>query len=79
VLVLGAGERASIIERRMKRRVDRQRFDLHGFVVMRGDSPTGIQKEKKLTLEGQRLADYIAAGSLSLWLRLYGLTLARER
>jgi sugar transferase (PEP-CTERM system associated) len=25
-----------------------------------GDSPTGIQKEKKLTLEGQRLADYIA-------------------
>lgn len=60
VLVLGAGERASIIERRMKRRVDRQRFDLHGFVVMRGDSPTGIQKEKKLTLEGQRLADYIA-------------------
>jgi len=36
VLVLGAGERASIIERRMKRRVDRQRFDLHGFVVMRG-------------------------------------------
>ena len=60
VLVLGAGERASIIERRMKRRVDRQRFDLHGFVVMRGDSPTGIQKEKKLTLEGQSLADYIA-------------------
>jgi len=59
VLVLGAGERAAIIERRMKRRVDRQRFNLHGFVVMRGDSESGIQKEKKLTLEGSTLADYI--------------------
>lgn len=59
VLVIGAGERASIIEKRMKRRVDRQRFNLHGFVVMRGDSPDGIQKEKKFTLEGENLAEYI--------------------
>ena len=31
VLVLGAGERASIIERRMRRKVDRHGFNLFGF------------------------------------------------
>lgn len=64
VLVIGAGERASIIEKRMKRRVDRKRFDLHGFVVMRGDSPNGIQKEKKFTLEGENLAAYILKNNI---------------
>lgn len=59
VLVIGSGKRAMIIEQRMKRRVDRQRFNLHGFVVMRGDSPHGIQKEKKFTLEGENLFNYI--------------------
>ena len=59
VLVIGAGKRASIIEQRMKRHVDRKRFNLHGFVVMRGDSPDGIQKERKFTLEGQNLSEYI--------------------
>jgi FlaA1/EpsC-like NDP-sugar epimerase len=38
VIVLGAGERASIIERRMRRDVDRQNFSVHGYVIMEGDS-----------------------------------------
>lgn len=59
VLVLGSGKRATIIEQRMKRRVDRQRFNLHGFVTMRGDSERGIQSEKKLTLEGASLISFI--------------------
>jgi sugar transferase (PEP-CTERM system associated) len=51
ILVLGAGERASIIERRMRRDVDRQNFSVHGYVIMDGDSEEGIKKETRITLE----------------------------
>lgn len=53
VLVLGAGERASIIEKRMRRDVDRQNFSLHGFVVMNGDSDNGkgITRETRIELD----------------------------
>lgn len=50
VLVIGSGERASIIENRMRRDVDRQAFHVHGFIVMQGDSDNGIQRETKITL-----------------------------
>ena len=52
VLVLGAGDRASIIEKRMRRDVDRQHFDLHGFVIMEGDSENGIKNENRIELDG---------------------------
>lgn len=52
VLVLGAGDRASIIERRMRRGVDRQGFILHGYIVMEGDSEDGIQDEPRIELNG---------------------------
>ena len=52
VLVLGAGERASIIEKRMRRDVDRQSFYMHGFINMRGDSDKGIENETRIDLEG---------------------------
>jgi sugar transferase (PEP-CTERM system associated) len=51
ILVLGAGERASIIERRMRRDVDRQNFSVHGYVIMDGDSEEGIKRETRITLE----------------------------
>lgn len=51
VLVLGAGERASIIERRMRRDVDRQDFTIHGFVVMPGDGTDGIKEETRIHLD----------------------------
>ena len=50
VLVLGAGNRSSIIEQRMRRGVDRQTFHVHGFVIMNGDSEQGIVNENKITL-----------------------------
>ncbi|MEZ5529316.1 MAG: TIGR03013 family PEP-CTERM/XrtA system glycosyltransferase [Porticoccaceae bacterium] len=59
VLVLGSGERASIIEKRMRRKVDRHGFILKGFVVMSGDSPDGIQKEKRITLEKGALLSFV--------------------
>lgn len=51
VLVLGAGERASIIEKRMRRDVDRQGFNIHGFIIMNGDIEDGIRHETKILLE----------------------------
>ena len=52
VLVLGAGERASIIERRMRRDVDRQNFSVHGYIIMNGDSEEGIKEETRIDLQG---------------------------
>ncbi|WP_448212529.1 TIGR03013 family XrtA/PEP-CTERM system glycosyltransferase [Colwellia sp. MEBiC06753] len=58
VLVLGAGERASIIERRMRRDVDRQAFKVHAYVQMQGDDETGITRETKILLDGS-LVNYV--------------------
>jgi sugar transferase (PEP-CTERM system associated) len=58
VIVLGAGERASIIERRMRRDVDRQNFSVHGYIIMEGDSEEGIKEETRITLEGS-LVNYV--------------------
>jgi sugar transferase (PEP-CTERM system associated) len=58
VLVLGAGERASIIERRMRRDVDRQNFSVHGYIIMEGDSEEGIKEETRISLEGS-LVNYV--------------------
>ena len=47
IIVLGAGERASIIEKRMRRDVDRIGFDLVGFIPIAGDNrEDGIRREK---------------------------------
>ncbi len=51
ILVIGAGERASIIEQRMRRDVDRQNFHVHGFVVMNGDTEDGIVNENRIILK----------------------------
>ncbi|WP_100643192.1 TIGR03013 family XrtA/PEP-CTERM system glycosyltransferase [Alteromonas facilis] len=47
IIVLGAGERASIIEKRMRRDVDRLGFELVGFIPIPGDNrEEGIVNEK---------------------------------
>jgi len=51
VLIIGAGQRASIIEKRMRRDVDRQAFKVLGFVVMDGDDEDGIKRETRINLE----------------------------
>lgn len=46
-LIVGAGERASIIEKRMRRDVDRIGFELIGFIPVPGDNrEDGIKTEK---------------------------------
>lgn len=65
VLVIGAGERASIIERRMRRAVDRQNFKLAGFVAVEGDSlEKGIKKEKLVTLDLNDIQAYVLENSI---------------
>jgi sugar transferase (PEP-CTERM system associated) len=50
VLVLGSGERAAIIEKRMRRNVDRRYFELVGFVKIAGDKEGFIPDEKLAAL-----------------------------
>lgn len=58
VLVLGAGKRSSIIERRMRRDVDRRGFSLHGFVAMNGDEVGEIEKGPVIQLQ-ESLLPYV--------------------
>jgi sugar transferase (PEP-CTERM system associated) len=47
IIIIGAGHRASIIEKRMRREVDRFGFELLGFIPIIGDNrDEGIQNEK---------------------------------
>ncbi len=47
IVILGAGERSAIIEKRMRRDVDRIGFELVGFIPIPGDNrEDGIKKEK---------------------------------
>ncbi|WP_371195034.1 TIGR03013 family XrtA/PEP-CTERM system glycosyltransferase [Glaciecola sp. SC05] len=52
LLVLGAGVRASVIEKRMRRDVDRADFDLVGFIPVAGDDKQeGIKNEKRIDID----------------------------
>lgn len=59
VLILGSGERASIIERRMRRNVDKRNFEIHGFVWIEGDQPGHIPDSKTIHFDYKNtLYDY---------------------
>jgi sugar transferase (PEP-CTERM system associated) len=51
ILILGAGERASIIERRMRRNVDRRDFEIVGYVRIEGDKLAAIQPQNQLDID----------------------------
>ena len=53
VLILGSGERASIIEKRMRRTVDRRNFEILGFVRIDGDKTEALTSEKIIDLNVQ--------------------------
>lgn len=60
VLILGSGERASIIEKRMRRQVDRHGFELVGMMIMPGDADGKVRSEKKLAIAPGALASFVA-------------------
>lgn len=49
VLVIGAGERASLIEQRLRRRADRRGFKVVGYVHY-GNGPASVETDKLLTI-----------------------------
>ena len=57
VLVLGAGNKATLIEQRMRRANDQRGFKLLGFVPMPGDKEV-IPEKKKRNLNLARLSEY---------------------
>jgi sugar transferase (PEP-CTERM system associated) len=65
ILVLGSGERASIIEKRMRRKVDRQWFTITGYVVMDGDATDQIDSDKKVNVNLDNLVDYAMENDIS--------------
>ncbi|OAN11370.1 sugar transferase [Photobacterium jeanii] len=58
VLVIGAGERASLIERCMRRKSDRVHFDLQGYVHISGDNKEQAPKGNIIELDCS-LSDYV--------------------
>jgi len=66
IIVIGAGERASIIEKRMRRKVDRLDFELLGFVPISGDNrEEGIQNEKLINVKiDESLRDFITKNEI---------------
>lgn len=61
IIVMGAGVRASVIEKRMRRMVDRANFNLLGFIPIDGDQlEQGVQKEEIANLDVEKeLKEYI--------------------
>ncbi|MFT5923476.1 MAG: sugar transferase (PEP-CTERM system associated) [Paraglaciecola sp.] len=67
IIVIGAGERASIIEKRMRREVDRFGFELLGFIPIPGDNrEEGIQNEKLLHVKiDENFRNFIADNDIN--------------
>jgi sugar transferase (PEP-CTERM system associated) len=67
LLIIGSGVRAAVIERRMRRDVDRANFELLGFVPVPGDDKqAGIKNEKRIEVAlGDELTDYIVQNEVA--------------
>ncbi len=57
-LVLGAGDRAATIERRLRRRVDRRGFRIVGFVPLETDDTVSVGSPDLVELGNRTLLDY---------------------
>ncbi len=66
IIVVGAGERASIIEKRMRREVDRVGFELVGFIPIPGDNrEEGIRNEKLIHVKiDENFRNFIAENDI---------------
>lgn len=61
IIVLGSGLRAAVIEKRMRRLVDRANFNIVSFIPIKGDDQqNGVQKEKFARIDvDTQLSEYI--------------------
>lgn len=66
VLVMGAGERASIIEKRMRRAADRRGIEVTGFVKLPGDKEGHVTKETVLEFDDPKdLEEFVYSHDIS--------------
>lgn len=67
ILVIGSGVRASVIEKRMRRVVDRSNFYLVGFVPIEGDqTDKGVKQEEIVNIDVvKELSDYLLVHNIS--------------
>ncbi|MFC4700156.1 TIGR03013 family XrtA/PEP-CTERM system glycosyltransferase [Glaciecola siphonariae] len=67
LLIIGAGVRASVIEKRMRRDVDCANFELLGFVPIAGDDKQeGIKNEKRIDIAlDDELIEYISVNEVA--------------
>lgn len=64
VLVLGAGERAASIRRRLRRRVDRRGFRIAGYVSLPTDRSVAVDSDTLVDTGEDSLLDYCIAHSI---------------
>ncbi len=65
VIVIGAGERASIIEKRMRRESDRRGFTLLGFVPLHSDKEDELKRENILNdIDLDKLDEFVQANKI---------------
>lgn len=64
VLVLGAGEKAGSIGRRLRRRVDRRGFRIVGYVPLPTDFQQVVEHKSIVNLGGQSLLDFAVASDV---------------
>lgn len=64
VLVLGAGEKASSIPRRLRRRVDRRGFRIVGYLPLPTEKKVGIDSAKLVDLGEKTLLEYSIANQI---------------
>ena len=63
-LVLGAGEKASSISRRLRRRVDRRGFRIVGYVPLNKDAGVRLDDSLLIDLNGSSLRDYATKNNI---------------
>jgi len=64
VLVLGAGEKAASIQRRLRRRVDRRGFRVVGYVPLVTDKSLAVSASDVVHLQSQKLLDWCLANTI---------------
>lgn len=64
VLVLGAGEKAGSIKRRLRRKVDRRGFKIVGFLPLETDHSVDVDESVLTSLNGQSLLEFCTANAV---------------
>ena len=65
VIVIGSGERASIIEKRMRREADRRGFTLIGFIKLESDKEDELKQENILDIGSlDNLQEYVSENNI---------------